>query len=178
MLGTGTAILDFVEPDLRAPLPGVEITAMVAAALMCGFRLVPSPQVNHEDVLIHPDATRLQQMRDAKAAGMTRLIRFHFLHGQRVLMKLGDRPGADEMGIHVFRDRWRADAAFRRELQAWPKFGEWHDGLRAKLIKQGNRVIGVMEGERLAVARTPNFGGDAATCAAFAEMMDRGSVTE
>ena len=176
MLGTGTAILEFVEADLKAPLPSGETTAMVAAALMCGFRLVPRPQVNHEDILIHPQVTRLQQMREASAAGMRRVVRFHFLQGQRVLLKLGDREGADEMGIMAFRRRWREDGAFRRVLMGWPKFAEWHDGLRAKLMKDGARVIGAMEGDRIALARTPNFGGDAGTCADFAGMMERGDL--
>ena len=177
MLGLGTASLEFEEPDLASALPDTATTALITGALLAGFKLLPPPQVNHEDVLVHPQATRLQQFRDLTRAAMRRVIVFHFLHGQRLMVRLGERPGQrNEIGVRAFRTRWETDPAFRKAWQAEPRFAAWHDALREKLLAKGGRVIAAQEGKRLALARTPNFGGSAHTSAAFAEMMDRGSV--
>lgn len=175
MLGIGVATLEFEEADLASPLPATGTTELVAAALLCGYRLLPRPEVNHEDVLVHPRVTRLQQFRDAPRAGMRRLVRFHFLQGQRVLLWTGERGGPGS-GIREFRARWESDPAFRAALRRDGRLGKWHDALRSKLLRSGGRVIAAAEGQRIALARTPNFGGSAETARAFAELMERGGI--
>lgn len=176
MLGFGTATLEFREPDLAAPLPAPATTALIAGALLAGFKLVPSPEVNHEDILIHPHARRLQHFRDLSRVGMERVIRFHFLHGQRILIRLGERRESDAVGVRRFAERWQSDPAFHHCWESHPRFATFHDTLRAKLLKNGRRTILATEGKRIVLARTPNFGGDADTARAFAEMMEQGSI--
>lgn len=159
-LGVGTVSVEFEEPDLAASIPGC--AGVIAAALMNGYRLVPGPACNHEDVLV--GCKRLQQFKDAKASQLRRVVKFHFLAGKRVIE--GEETGVLDF-VFV---RWQKDKAFRRAQVGRREYEAWRTRL-CELLVDSRRTVVAVEGERFAYG---TVGGDSSTNAAMAEFMEEG----
>lgn len=158
MLGAGIVTVEFEEPDLTAMPQCVE---SVAVALMLGFRLVGGGAVNHEDVLL--GCARLQQFRDARAGKLSRVVKWHFLCGERLVEGV-------PMTVVDFLAAWNADAALRRALRARAKYGEWYYGVQ-KLLSRDRRVAQAVEGNRTSYGK---LHGDPGTLAAMAGFHEEG----
>lgn len=159
MIGVSTCPVEFEEPDLKARIPAC--TEVIAAALMCGFRLVPPPNVSHEDVLVGDPLDRLQKAREMREQDLRRLVRFHFLAAERVVE-------GEKLTVLQFVRKWTEDAALRRTLRADARFDRWHDKLRG-LLSENRRAILAVDGNRSAYGK---INGNRETLAAFARMME------
>lgn len=158
--------IEFPEPDLQARLP--QCVEAVAAALFFHYRLVPAPQVSHEDFIEGATLKRLQQWKDAKRrpSKLQRWIRWHFLATKVRLF--GEE---EETTVKVFFRRWEEEPALRRAVMAHPNWERTLNVLRSALLAKPRTVVLATEGERFCYGK---LGGDPATLRDFANMMDEG----
>lgn len=163
MLGCGTATIEFEEPDLTAALP--QCAAAVAAALYFGYRLVPAPHVNHEDVISGDGLKRLRQVKDVKRSTLRRTVRWHFLGTSRAL-----NGETLETAVKVFFRRWREEAALRRPVLADPRYERWRVKV-CELLSRNRQAVLASEGGRFCYGK---LRGDAETLADFSNMMEEG----
>ena len=166
MLGTGTVTIEFEEPDLTARIPGcVEV---VAAALFFHYRLVPAPQVGHEDFIEGATLKRLQQWKDARRAPskLKRWIRWHFL-ATKVSLFGEETPTP----VKVFFRRWEEEPALRRAVTTHPNWERTLNVVRSALLARPRTVVLAAEGGRFCFGK---LGGDPETLRDFANMMEEG----
>jgi hypothetical protein len=162
MLGMRTVTVTFEEADLMTPLPAcVEV---IAAALLMGYRLLPPPEVSHEDVTL--GCERLLQFKDARRARLRREIRWHFLAIDRQI--LGE---SEATPVRAFVRRYTEDGALRRAIEADPRYARWRDKLRSLLLTRPRRSLLAIEGSRQCYGKA---GGDAGTLRDFNHMMEEG----
>lgn len=133
MIRCGTVQIAFEEPDLTTPVPGC--VDVVAAMLMCGFRLISG--ANHEDVIM--GCERLPQFRDARRSRLRREVRWFFVARPRPVRLLG----GEVMSPGAFLRRWNEDAAMRRALTNHDRYREWRDGLALKVREVAKLVLAV-----------------------------------
>jgi len=161
MIGLGITEITRREPDLTARLP--HFTPMIAAMLCAGYRLLPPPHENHQDITI--GCEHLQDFKRAKPNKLDRLITFRFIaKPQQVLSSI--------MMPDAFAQRYETDGSFRYVCGRHPHFAKWHDALRTKLLEATPAVMAI-QGDRHAVIPLGNRSTPAKR-AAFAHMFEEG----
>jgi hypothetical protein len=161
MIGYGITEITRREPDLRAQLP--HFTPLIAALLCAGFRLLPPPHENHQDVLV--GCEHLQDFKRARANNLDRVITFRFLTTRREVL---GRIHA----VQSFAERYEGDSIWASQVRAHPHFEKWHDALRSKLLAAVPAVMAI-QGERHAVIPVGPRS-SAEKRAAFAHMFEEG----
>ena len=165
MIGYSIATIEHIEPDLAAQVPSC--VEMIAAALYSGFRLLPTPAVNHEDVLT--GCARLQQFKDAKAAKLQRIVRFHFIAEERLVF-------GEKMGIAQFCARWQSDRIFVANLRSLKDHQKWMFGVSAKLAKARRSVVAQEASLGTVRAAYGAIRGNPQTLAAMAQFQENGGI--
>ena len=160
MIGFGIHEVTLTESKLFEQLP-CDVTPSIAAALTMGFRLLPPPQENHQDVIV--GCEHLQDYRTAPRSKLTRMVTFRFIGEKRNV--LGASINATTM-IEMY----RTDEAMRRHVHQHPRYTAWHDRLRLLLL-QAPRCLMAMQGNRLGIIP---IHGNPETMATFARFFEEG----
>lgn len=158
MIGIGIRTLEY-EEALGANPPAC--LPEVAALMWAGFRLVPSPEINFENVVV--GKRRLPQFRQAKRMELTRFVRWHF--DGREIEWSGER-----MTLHQWREMWQGNDVLHAMVRATPAYWKWHDGLALRVVNAPLVALAVEDGR----ACFGKLGGDAATLRDFHLMMEEG----
>lgn len=162
MLG-GSVQVVFEERSLTANPPGC--VEAIAAALMLGYRLLPKPHVNHEDVILGDRLKRLQHLKDAKARELRREVRWYFLPTSRSIY--GEKMPTP---VKQFFLRWSAEPMLRRAITTDDRYAAFRDRIHA-LLSKDRRAGLAQENSRFCYGK---IGGEAETLADFANMMEEG----
>ena len=161
MIGIGITELTRREPDLTARLP--HFTDLIAALLCAGFRLLPPPHENHQDITI--GCEHLQDFKRAHRTKLDRLITFRFVAKSHLCL-------GELHTVESFVTRYESDDLWA-DVWKWNKhFETWHHALRAKLLAATPAVMAI-QGQRHAVIP---IGGHSTPekRAAFARMFEEG----
>jgi hypothetical protein len=154
----------FDEPDLTAAVPSC--VGVVAAMLMCGFRLKSGP--NHEDVIL--GCERLPQFKDAKRARLRREVRWHFVARPRPVRLLA----GETMTPGQFLNRWNEDVVMRHLLTGHEKYREWLDAVSLK-TRAVTKLVLAAESSRVAYAKLTGQT-DPKAAAAMHNFMENGGI--
>jgi hypothetical protein len=160
MIGHAIETLIFRE-DIGAAVPACLDT--VASACWVGFRLLPPPTPNLENVVL--GCARLPQFRDARRSTLVREMRWHFR--RRHVTAFHDR-----FSVTGWRERWESDSALRRTVMDHPTFEKWRDGL-LDAVRRQPLVALAEEGSRSCYGA---FGGDRRILSAMHSFMEEGGI--
>lgn len=161
MIGYGISTQEWHEPSLTTTVP--VCVPFLAASHVFGWRLVPPPETNYEDILT--GCNRLQLFKDAKARQLRRIIRIHYVACSIALI-----DGQAPIRLDEFRALYDADALFRAHCTRQPHYDAWL-ALAHKRTASAHRAVLAIEHNRSAYGR---IHGDKTTLVAMARFFEDG----